>query len=380
MQTRMQPIGNIFSKFPRVVRDLAREPEQGGAAGDRGQRGRAGQDHDRGAERPADPHGPQRGRPRHREPGGPRRGGQATAGIVRLRAYHEAGQVLIEISDDGKGIDPARIAAEALEKGLITAEKAEGHVRQGRSRAIFLPGLSTADKVTDVSGRGVGMDVVKTNLDRLGGKVEIDSEPGRGTPLPHQAAADPGHHPLADRVRAGRALRHPAGQRGGAHPHRGRPDQEAHRGGRRCRGARPARELIPIVRFADVLGQPRAYIDPGTGRTEVDRRERLADRRSRTTRSTNSRAPPARDRNPRSPQPGGPARAERDLNIVVVSAGALPVRARRRRAAPHRGNRGQAARAGPQETCREYAGSHDHGRRARGAHPGRLGAGGRGRA
>ena len=71
-----------------------------------------------------------------------------------------------------------------------------------KAALIFLPGLSTAEKVTDVSGRGVGMDVVKTNLDRLGGKVEIDSELGRGTPLPHQAAADARHHPLADRHRA----------------------------------------------------------------------------------------------------------------------------------------------------------------------------------
>jgi two-component system chemotaxis sensor kinase CheA len=89
--------------------------------------------------------------------------------------------VVLEISDDGKGLDPRRLADAAIRKGLISAEKALGLSDQDKQALVFLPGLSTAEKVTDVSGRGVGMDVVKTNLDRLGGQVEIISEVGKGS-------------------------------------------------------------------------------------------------------------------------------------------------------------------------------------------------------
>ena len=180
MQTRMQPIGNVFGKFPRVVRDLARSLSKEirldidgreveldktlieGLSDPLTHMVRNAVDH--GIESPADR----------------TRAGKKPEGIVRLRAFHEAGQVVIEIGDDGKGLDPARIAASAVKKGLITPEKMKGLSDEDKAALIFLPGLSTAEKVTDVSGRGVGMDVVKTNLDRLGGKVEIDSEPGRG--------------------------------------------------------------------------------------------------------------------------------------------------------------------------------------------------------
>ena len=107
--------------------------------------------------------------------------GKKGAGKVRIEARHEAGQVVVEIADDGKGIDPNRVADAAVRKGLITAEKVRGMSDRDKQALIFLPGLSTAQKITDVSGRGVGMDVVKTNLDRLGGLVEIDSVLGKGS-------------------------------------------------------------------------------------------------------------------------------------------------------------------------------------------------------
>ena len=107
--------------------------------------------------------------------------GKPPGGTVKLRAFHEAGQVVIEIADDGKGIDAQKVASAALSRGLVTADQLKAMSAADKLGLIFLPGLSTAEKVTDVSGRGVGMDVVKTNLDRLGGKVEISSEPGRGT-------------------------------------------------------------------------------------------------------------------------------------------------------------------------------------------------------
>ena len=107
--------------------------------------------------------------------------GKRSTGTIRIEARHEAGQVVVEIADDGKGIDANRVAEAALNKGLITAEKARGMTDKEKVALIFLPGLSTAKKVTDISGRGVGMDVVKSNIDRLGGTVEIKSEPGKGS-------------------------------------------------------------------------------------------------------------------------------------------------------------------------------------------------------
>jgi len=100
-----------------------------------------------------------------------------------MRAFHEGGQVNIEITDDGKGIDPEVIKRKTLEKGLITAEQASRMGEREATNLVFLPGVSTAEKVTNVSGRGVGMDVVKTNVERIGGTVDIKSRIGEGTTL-----------------------------------------------------------------------------------------------------------------------------------------------------------------------------------------------------
>ena len=109
------------------------------------------------------------------------RAGKPRQGLITIDARHEAGQVVVEIADDGQGIDPERIAKVAVAKGLITADEANGMSGKDKMALLFLPGLSTAKQLSDVSGRGVGMDVVKTNLDRLGGKVEIISVAGSGT-------------------------------------------------------------------------------------------------------------------------------------------------------------------------------------------------------
>jgi two-component system, chemotaxis family, sensor kinase CheA len=105
--------------------------------------------------------------------------GKPEVGALRLRAYHEGGSVIVELRDDGRGIDPAKVLAKAKRLGLVAAD-----VQLGREEAyglIFLPGFSTAEQITSVSGRGVGMDVVKRNIERLRGKIEVDSEVGRGT-------------------------------------------------------------------------------------------------------------------------------------------------------------------------------------------------------
>jgi two-component system, chemotaxis family, sensor kinase CheA len=107
--------------------------------------------------------------------------GKATEGVLTLRAKHESGQVVVEVADDGAGIDPARVGAKAVERGLITAAQLDRMGPQDILQMIFLPGFSTAAAVTNVSGRGVGMDVVKTNIESIGGTIEVESEPGRGT-------------------------------------------------------------------------------------------------------------------------------------------------------------------------------------------------------
>ena len=108
--------------------------------------------------------------------------GKAGVGTADLRAYHEGGQVNIEISDDGAGIDAERVKQKALQRGLITAEQAERMSEREIINLVFLPGFSTAEKVSNVSGRGVGMDVVKTNIEKIGGTVDLQSRAVRAPP------------------------------------------------------------------------------------------------------------------------------------------------------------------------------------------------------
>ena len=181
MKTRMQPIGNIWSKFPRTVRDLAL------SCGKEVRLEMEGQDTELDRtiiEAIKDPlthlvrnsmdHGIE-------EPETRKRTGKDPTGILRLRAFHEGGQVNIEISDDGAGLNVDRIRQKAIERGLVSSQQATAMPDRDVFNLIFLPGFSTADKVTNVSGRGVGMDVVKTNVEKIGGTVDILSTPGRGT-------------------------------------------------------------------------------------------------------------------------------------------------------------------------------------------------------
>src|SRR5207245_316282 len=112
-----------------------------------------------------------------------RQRGKPAEGRVSLRAFHEGGQVNIEIADDGAGLDPQRIKQKALERGLIRPEQAARLREREILDLIFLPGFSTAEKITNVSGRGVGMDVVKTNIERISGAVDLQSQPGLGTTI-----------------------------------------------------------------------------------------------------------------------------------------------------------------------------------------------------
>ncbi|MEO7125778.1 MAG: chemotaxis protein CheW [Nakamurella sp.] len=181
MKTRMQPIDHLWSKLPRVVRDL------GAQCGRLVRITTAGQDTelDRALlEAIKDPlthlvrnsvdHGIEN--PDVREAAGKPR-----EGTLSLRAYHNSGQVVIEVGDDGAGIDPVKIRAKALERGSRTAAQLDAMSDAEVLQLVFEAGFSTAAAVTNVSGRGVGMDVVKTNLEAIGGAIDLDSVVGEGT-------------------------------------------------------------------------------------------------------------------------------------------------------------------------------------------------------
>jgi len=181
MKTRMQPVGTVFNKFPRVVRDLARMSGKKVNLRIEG----ADTELDRSIiEAIKDPlthlvrnavdHGLE-------DPDYRVQVDKPEIGTLVLRAYHEGGQVVIEIEDDGRGIDVEKIKNKAIEKGLITPEEAERMPDREALSLIFRPGFCTAEKVTNISGRGVGMDVVKTNIEKLGGSIEIQTIVGAGT-------------------------------------------------------------------------------------------------------------------------------------------------------------------------------------------------------
>ncbi|QDU61152.1 Chemotaxis protein CheA [Planctomycetes bacterium Pan216] len=183
MQTRMQPVANLFNRFPRVVRDLAREL---GKRIDLSISGGEVELDKSILESLADPlthmirnscdHGI--GTVEQRLSAG-----KTEAGQIHLGATHEGGQISIAIEDDGRGIEPERIKRKAMDLGLRTEAELEAMNQHEVLSLIFLPGFSTASSVTNLSGRGVGTDVVRTNIERLGGSVTVHSEPGKGTSI-----------------------------------------------------------------------------------------------------------------------------------------------------------------------------------------------------
>jgi len=322
MQTRMQPIGNVFNKFPRVVRDLSRTQQKEIQLLIEGKEVEMDKTLIEGLNDPLThmvrnscDHGIELPEERIRQ-------GKPSVGKVVLKAYHEAGQVVIEIIDDGKGIDPARISASALKKGLITQEKLQGMSEREKLALIFLPGLSTAEKVTDVSGRGVGMDVVKSNLDRLGGKVEIESIIGKGArfciklPLtlaiiPSMVVAVADERFAIPQINVLELTRIPAAEIQKRIEIVGDAEVMSLRG-----------KLIPIVYLGRILGT-RKLINTGDNEQFLDRRTSLADRRSQRwpdsgmhSDSTTGNLQP-RVLNDRRYHASG------DLNVVVISTGSF---------------------------------------------------------
>jgi len=181
MKTRMQPIGNAWSKLPRIVRDLSVELgkkielQMYGADTELDRQVlelikdplthmvRNSADH--GLEMPSDRAA----------------AGKSETGHVILNAYHEGGHIIVEIKDDGKGIDPDKIRAKAIQNGITTELDSAGMSEQQILQFIFKAGFSTAEQVTSVSGRGVGMDVVRTNIEKIGGTIDLKSQVGKGS-------------------------------------------------------------------------------------------------------------------------------------------------------------------------------------------------------
>ncbi|HUI95253.1 MAG TPA: chemotaxis protein CheW [Xanthobacteraceae bacterium] len=181
MKTRMQPIGNAWQKLPRIVRDLSAELGKQIELEMRG----ADTELDRQVlELIKDPltHMVRNSADHGLETPAERRAlGKSDKGTIRLSAYHEGGHIIIEISDDGRGLNTARIKAKAIASRLVTDVAAEKLTEAQIHKFIFAPGFSTATAVTAVSGRGVGMDVVRTNIDQIGGTIEVKSTPGEGS-------------------------------------------------------------------------------------------------------------------------------------------------------------------------------------------------------
>jgi two-component system chemotaxis sensor kinase CheA len=183
MKARMQPVSNIFSKMPRIVRDLSQTLGRIVRLQVEGQETELDKSLLEAIKDPLT-HAVRNSLDHGIEPPAVRQAaGKAPEGTLKLRASHEGSHVIIEVTDDGAGIDVEKIRAKAIERGMITVERAAHLSEREILQLIFLPGFSTAAAVTNVSGRGVGMDVVRTNVERIGGKVEIDSQPGRGTTL-----------------------------------------------------------------------------------------------------------------------------------------------------------------------------------------------------
>jgi len=278
MNTRLQPVGAVFSKFPRVIRDLSKKLNK------QIELELEGQDVELDKsiiEALADPlthlirncadHGIE-------SPEARRQAGKPPTGHVLLRAFHESGQVNIEIVDDGGGIDPKRIKLKAVEKGVISEDVAAAMSDQEACNLIFEPGFSTAEQVSDVSGRGVGMDVVRTNINKLGGTIELHSCFGEGTSislkLPLTLAiimslivTSGGQRFAVPQINIEELVRiRTSDISKKVQTIQGKPI------------LRLREKLLPLVRLSDLLGLPRSY-QTGEGEKCEDRRDLIADRR-----------------------------------------------------------------------------------------------------
>lgn len=310
MQTRMQPIGTVFSRFPRIIRDMSRQLgkqievqiEGGDVELDKSI-----------VELLVDPlthiirncadhaiEGPEERKRRRKPP----------VGLVHLNAFHEGGQVNIAIRDDGRGIDAKKVLAKALKNGLVTQSQASEMSEREIVKLVFEPGFSTAEAISEISGRGVGMDVVKTNVEKLGGHVEVETEVGGGTTvrlrLPLTLAIIP-------------SMIVGVGTQRFAIPQVNVVEfvwvkaSEVKTRIEQVQGALVLRlrdKLLPLVRLSQVLGLESQYWDAQAGERKTDRRQRVLDARAPEGQVVESPDLPERRQDWRS-----------DTNIVVLRLG-----------------------------------------------------------
>jgi two-component system chemotaxis sensor kinase CheA len=279
MQTRMQPVGNVFNKFPRIIHDLSQNlgkdielKQEGGEVELDKSIIEALADPLTHLVRNAADHGLESSEVREKV-------GKYRAGTIIMKAYHEGGYVCIDVTDDGAGIDFEKVKHHAVENGLATEPEIIAMSEQQLVQLLFKPGFSTAKKITDYSGRGVGMDVVKTNIEKLGGTIEVFTETGKGSTfkllLPLTLAIIPSLIVEVERqkfalpqVNLEEIVRIKPGDT--VHKLEFIHDSEV----LRLRG-----HLLPVIHLADVLGLQRTYLDPATGERKIDRRMALRDQR-----------------------------------------------------------------------------------------------------
>jgi len=279
MLTRMQPINTVFGKLPRVIRDLAKDL---GKEIELVMEGKEVELDKTMLEGLGDPllhivrnsadHGIET--PDIRE-----QLGKPALGTILLKAYHESGLVNIEIIDDGKGIDPDKMAISALQKGLYTEREIEGMSDEEKINLVMLPGFSTAEKVTDVSGRGVGMDVVRSNIDKMGGTVRIKSVKNIGSTITIKL-------PLTLAIISSLLIK-ASGQRYAVPQVNvsevltiAKKDLEE-----RVKKIGDAEvlilrgELVPLMQLNELLEMRQSFLNPRTGKMEIDRRKNIVDER-----------------------------------------------------------------------------------------------------
>jgi two-component system chemotaxis sensor kinase CheA len=280
MMTRLQPLDRVFSKFPRMLRDLSRQLDKEIQLTMEGREVELDKALIEGLGDPlthmvrnAVDHGVETPQERLSI-------GKSNPARIKIQAFYEASRVIIEVSDDGRGIDGDKVCAKAVERGLLSLEKARSLSIKEKQNLVFMPGLSTAEKVSELSGRGVGMDVVKANIDSLGGKVEIISELGRGSSfriklpltlaiIPSLILSTSGEIFAIPQLNVVEMLLIPAEMV--KHKIEVIGDQEV----LVLRG-----KLLPLISLNNFLGGKQTFVDRESGNDKRDRRRRLADRRS----------------------------------------------------------------------------------------------------
>ncbi len=286
MRMRMQPVGNLLTRFERIARDMARSLSKKVAYFIEGGDVELDKTVLEGLANPFThlmrncvDHGIELPRERLEA-------GKPETGTIVVKAFHQGGHVHIAIQDDGKGIDPDSIVSMAVQKGILTKAEAEGMTEKEKIHLIFRPGFSTSEEITDISGRGVGMDVVRTNIEKLGGTIDIDASPGEGTTvriiIPLTLAivsalivGTGGYRFAIPQVSVSEVVFLHSGDLTSSVESVGGSDVMRFR-----------ERLLPVVRLRNMLNMKTLYKDSRTGQKRLENRKSLSDRRRKSLESS----------------------------------------------------------------------------------------------